>query len=504
MGLIQRIFNRSPTEARYQMMTDRGNGFYAWNGKLYQSDIIRACIRPKVKAVGKLVGKHIRETVTQAGKTLAVNPDAYIRFLLEEPNPFMTGQMMQEKLATQLCLNNNAFAVIIRDENGYPMEIYPAPAIQVEAIYNADMTLSLKFLFLNGRYSIFPYEDVIHLRQDYNDNDIFGESPVPALTPLMEIINTTDQGIIKAVKNSSVIQWLLKFTTAVRPEDLKAQAKAFADNYLSLGSTSIGVAAVDSKGEAIRIEPKDYVPNAAQMDRTTQRIYSFFNTNTKIVQSSYGEDDWNAYFESEIEPAEVQLSNEYTRKIFSRRERGCGNRIYFEASNLQYASMATKLGLLAMVDRGAMTPNEWRLILNLAPLDGGDNPIRRLDTAVVNQVQTLMNKVESFCNKQNVKTYAVDFDGTLCQSMYPKIGAARQNIIDYVKSLKADGNKVILWTCRVGDKLDEAVAWCSERGIEFDGINENFQDVIDAYGGDTRKVVADVYLDDKALNTDDI
>ena len=84
--------------------------------------------------------------------------------------------------------------------------------------------------------------------------------------------------------------------------------------------------------------------------------------------------------EAEIEPDEIQLGEEYTRKIFTRRERGHGNRIYFEAANLQYASMQTKLGLQAMVDRGALTPNEWRAVLNLAPLPGGDNPIRRLDT----------------------------------------------------------------------------------------------------------------------------
>lgn len=367
------------------MMVDRGNGFYAWNGKLYQSDIIRSCIRPKARAIGKLVGKHIRETPgINGGKTVtAVNPDAYIRFLLEEPNPFMTGQMLQEKLATQLDLNNNAFAAIIRDDNGFPMEIYPVPAVQVEAIYNADMTLSLKFLFLNGRSATFPYSDIIHLRQDYNENDIFGESPAPALEPLMQIVSTTDQGIVKAIKNSSIIQWLLKFTNSMRPEDLKKQATDFAANYLSIDSTSVGVAAVDSKAEAVRVEPKDYVPNAAQMDRTTQRIYSLFNTNEKIIQSKYDENDWNAYFESVVEPVEQQLSEEYTRKIFSRKQRGFGNRIYFEAYNLQYASMQTKLALQAMVDRGAMTPNEWRSVLNLAPIDGGDVPVRRLDTAPV-------------------------------------------------------------------------------------------------------------------------
>lgn len=387
MNVFQRLFNRSPTAVRYQMMTDRGNGFYTWSGKLYQSDIVRACIRPYVKTLGKLVGKHIRETVTKDGKKLEVNPEPYIRFLLEEPNPFMTGQMLQEKMATQLKINNNAFAVIIRDDNGFPMEIYPVPCIQVEAIYNPDMTFNLKFLFVNGRSATFPYTDVIHLRHDYNENDIFGDNPAPALAPLMEIINTTDQGIIKAVRNSAVIQWLLKFTRSLRPEDLKEQAKNFAENYLSIDSTSIGVAASDSAADVIQVKPTDYVPNALQLDRTTQRIYSFFNTNDKIVQSKFTEDEWNAYFENEIEPDSIQFSNEYTRKLFSRRERGCGNKIYFEASNLQYASMSTKLAMVSMVDRGALTPNEWREVMNLSPIDGGDKPIRRLDTALVEGVK---------------------------------------------------------------------------------------------------------------------
>ena len=362
------------------MMADKGNGFYAWDGKLFHSDIIRACIRPKVKAVGKLVGKHIRETVTAQGKNLTVNPDAYIRFLLEEPNPFMTGQVMQEKLETQLCLNNNAFAVIVRDDRGYPVEIYPVPAAQVDAIYDAGMNLYLKFYFPNGRQATFPYSDVIHLRHDVYENDIFGESPAPALSGLMDVINTTDQGIIRAIKNSSIIQWLLKFTNSLRPEDLQEQATDFANNYLSINSASVGVAAVDSKAEAVRVEPKDYVPNAAQMDRTTKRIYSFFNTNEKIVQSDYDENQWQAYAESEIEPDQIQLGDEYTRKLFSRRERGHGNRIYFEAANLQYASMQTKLNLVQFVDRGIMTPNEVRAVFNMAPIPGGDIAVRRLDT----------------------------------------------------------------------------------------------------------------------------
>ena len=52
---------------------------------------------------------------------------------------------------------------------------------------------------------------------------------------------------------------------------------------------------------------------------------------------------------------------------------------------MQYASMASKLNLVQMVDRGALTPNEWRKILNLSPIEGGDKPVRRLDTEVVKE-----------------------------------------------------------------------------------------------------------------------
>lgn len=376
--------DRTETVSRVKLIVDRGNGFYAWNGKTYQSDIVRACVKPKVKAVGKLVGKHIRESVSKAGaRTLAVNPEPYMRFLLEEPNPHMTGQKLQEKLAAQLCLNNNAFALIIRDGNGYPTEIYPIAAMSAEAVYDSGGELLLRFLFRNGKSFTFPYRDIIHLRQDYNENDIFGEPIAPALAPLMEIVSTMDQGMVKAIKNGSLIRWLLRFSSSSRPEDIEAQSKRFAESFLSVENGGYGVAGVNSSCEATQIQPNDYVPNVMQMDRTTKRIYALLNTNEKIVTSSYNEDEWNSYFDAEIEPVLLDMRYEYTRKLFTRKERGFGNSVVFEASSWDSASIKTKLNLLQMVDRGAMTPNEWRSTFNLAPLPGGDEPVRRLDTAVV-------------------------------------------------------------------------------------------------------------------------
>lgn len=383
MGLFQKIFgNKSSPQSntRFEMITDYGNGFYAWDGNLYKSDIVRAAIRPKAQAIGKLNPKHI----LNYGDIFKINPQPYIRFILEEPNPYMTMQIMLEKVTTQLMLNHNAFIYIKRDDLGYASELYPIPATNVEAIEGDLGDLYLKFTFATGKRMTVPYIDLIHLRRDFNESDFFGDSPQETLKNLMEIVATTDQGIVKAIKNSMVIKWLMKFKTVLRPEDRDIEIEHFIENFLSINrGKGKGVAATDPKYDLEQIKNESYVPNAAQMDRTVLRLYSFFNTNEKIIQSKYTEDEWNAYFESEIEPQSKQLSGEFTRRLFTRKERGFGNSIIFEANSLQYASMQTKLGLVQMVDRGSLTPNEWREIMNLGPVEGGDKPIRRLDTTVV-------------------------------------------------------------------------------------------------------------------------
>lgn len=394
---MRKFWKREPTKRDekehreiMKMVTTWGESYCAWNGRLYDSDIVRACIRPKVKAVGKLIGKHIRDS----GSNLEVNPDANIRFLLSEPNPHMTGQQFQEKVATQLCLNNNAFILIIRDENGKPMQLYPIPCVVCETVYQNE-ELYLRFQYRNGKSSIFPYSQIIHLRQDFNEHDIFGDSPSRAITSMMEVICTIDQGIIKAIKNSGIIRWLITLNQSMRDDDIKKYVKNFVENYLSFDSDTFGAAGVDAKAKAERIEPKDYVPNALQTEKTINRIYSFFNTNEKIVQSRWTEDEWNAYYEAEVEPLAVQFGDTYTIRLFSRRERGVGNRIVFESSNLHCASLNTKLAFQAMVDRGAMLPNEWRATMNMAPIPGGDKPIRRLDTEVVDLIENMLGKMNS-------------------------------------------------------------------------------------------------------------
>lgn len=94
---------------------------------------------------------------------------------------------------------------------------------------------------------------------------------------------------------------------------------------------------------------------------------------------------------------------------------------------------------------------------------------------------------------------AVDFDGTLCRSMWPAIGKPNLFLISSLKGKQSNGNKLILWTCREGKLLDDAVKWCKSFGLEFDAVNENLPEYIEKYGGNPRKIHADMYIDDKSV-----
>ena len=93
---------------------------------------------------------------------------------------------------------------------------------------------------------------------------------------------------------------------------------------------------------------------------------------------------------------------------------------------------------------------------------------------------------------------AVDFDGTLCKEHWPEIGAPNLRLIGWLKERRKAGDKLILWTCRCGEMLEKAVAWCSVWGLTFDAVNANLPENVQLYGNDCRKVYADIYLDDKA------
>lgn len=370
---------------KIQLLTqDQLNSFVPWDGNVYNNDLIRSIVRVKSRTVSKMTPKHIRYELT-TGKT-NVNPEPYVRLILEQPNKIMTMQQMLEKVMIQLELNNNAFIYIDRDDNGLPKALYPVISTSIQVFQTPANEYLLQFSLRNTNVVTFRYSDLIHLRQDYHDNELLGASNAEALRALLNVQSTIDQGIVAAIKNSNVVQWLLKYHQNLSPDDIKKSRDNFVKNFLQMdGSELAGAAAVDNKMDAQRIESKAIVPPTDMQNHIDNRVYSYFNINENIVQSKYTETEWIAFYESCIEPIAKQLTDTFTQAFFTRKERAYGNRIMFETSDLAFASLQTKLSMVAMVDRKALTPNEWREMFGKAPHSDGDEFLVRLDTVTVKE-----------------------------------------------------------------------------------------------------------------------
>jgi hypothetical protein len=105
---------------------------------------------------------------------------------------------------------------------------------------------------------------------------------------------------------------------------------------------------------------------------------------------------------------------------------------------------------------------------------------------------------------------AVDFDGTLFETDYPRIICPNKQLIkNLIWACDILGAKLILWTCREGKELDDAVKACKKYGLEFDAVNDNLPELKEKWGNNPRKIYADIYIDDHNRNfppieTDDI
>lgn len=99
-------------------------------------------------------------------------------------------------------------------------------------------------------------------------------------------------------------------------------------------------------------------------------------------------------------------------------------------------------------------------------------------------------------------TVAVDFDGTIAESAWPEIGAELPGASEAIKRLYAAGHRLILWTCREGASLCDALTWLEERNLLrcFAQVNAHLSEQIDRYGTDPRKLGADVFVDDRDIH----
>lgn len=364
MGILD-IFRPLKTykETKWKELGSYVSVFAPFGADMYRSDTVRACIRT--------IAEH-------TSKANAVCTDKRVANVLNmSPNVYMNGKDFLYKVRTQLELRNTAFIYVQRDDKANVIGFYPVPYISFEAIDYAGR-LFIKFQFSSDSLTL-PWEDLAVLRKDYNKYDIAGDDNTPILQTL-ELISTVKQGVGHAVKATANLRGILKNTKAMLSDkDVTAQKEKFVKDYLNLENEG-GIASLDATQEFTPINMSPTVTSADTMKDFREDVYRYFGVNDSIIMSNYTEEQMEAFYEARIEPFLVALSIELTRKVFTERERAFDNQIIYESNRMNYASTKTKLAMVSLVDRGSLTPNEWRAMFNLPPVDGGDVPIRRLDT----------------------------------------------------------------------------------------------------------------------------
>ena len=375
-NLLQKIFGAirdRVTLSRLQMLSGYTPVFTPWSGKPYEADVVRSAVDAIARNAAKLKAKHIRRV---DGQIIPVGGQIE-RLLQVRPNPNMNAYDFLYKLITTLMIDNNAFAYPVWDGLNL-VAIWPINCTMAEFLEDDSGTIYVRFYFAGNQQVVLPYSEVIHLRRHFYKNDMVGETNNPINAPL-EAIHTTNEGLAQAVKSSAYLRGILKYTGILKEDDIKIHRDRFIQEYMTMQNSG-GIAALDSKADYQELKNDPKIINAAQMKELRDTIYRYFGVNENIVTGKYNEDEWNAFYESTIEALAVQMSLEFTSKLFTERERGFGNEIIFEANRLQYASVKTKIAMVEqMVPMGLLTINEAREIFNLAPVEDGDKRLVSLN-----------------------------------------------------------------------------------------------------------------------------
>lgn len=371
---------------KVEMLGDYTAKFTHLSNDIYDSKVARQCIDRLSTHTAKLMPRHIlKSTSTQ------INGD--INFLLShQPNPINNTYDFLYRIRTQYETTSNAYVFIEKDNKGFITGFYPIVSKEEELLENKNGRLYLKFKFIDNKVYYANYDQIIHLRKFYNKNDFFGENNNVLRTDL-ETAHTTSEGISNAIKSTSNLRGILKYANAfLKEEDIEASQKKFVEAFVNRNNRS-GIAVLDGKADFQSVKLDPIILDKDQLKLVNNNIYDYFGVNEDIINNSYTNSEWNAFYEGAIEPFAIQMSYEFTNKIFSDQAIREGNQIVFSTNRLQYASLENKINLVkTLASYGMLRVDEAREIIDLAPFGGelGDKILQSLnniDSNIANDYQ---------------------------------------------------------------------------------------------------------------------
>lgn len=371
-SLFSMIFgnNKSTTETETseQLELVEGNKaiFTPYKGDFYNDPDVLACVDAIARNGAKMHPRHIRNF---ANKMENVKSDLY-KLLAKRPNEIQNAYKFYYEVLTSLELYNNAFIYMQRDENLKITGLYPLCFTEVK-LYEYQSQVWVKFRFGRSKERFVPYSDCLHLTRFVGDDGLFGGSTIP-IRKVLDIKHVLDEGIVNAIRTTQSIKGVIKSTKAMlKPEDVKKMRDQFVSDFVDSRKNKSGIGGLDATTDFIPVKIEPTTASDSQMKTIDSKVLAYFGVNEHIIQSNYTEDEWNAFYESVLEPIGLQMSLEFSNKLFTPTEKAFGNEILFESNRLQYASNKTKIDLVRYAGN-IMTINEQREIFNLAPVENGD------------------------------------------------------------------------------------------------------------------------------------
>ena len=336
-----------------------------YNGDIFEDTDVRACVDAIARNGAKMHPRHIRNNEDGIEN---IRGNLY-RLLSKRPNDLENAYQFYYQIIWELKYHNESYVYVEKDDNLKPTALYPLVYEKYER-YEYKGKIYVEFTFAGKKKQFVPLDDLVHLT-NFASKDGFSGGSIKPLKKVLSFKHILDEGIINAIKITSAIKGVIKSTqTILKPEDVKKMRDQFIEDFVK-HRDGVGIGGLDASTtfDPVKIEPT--TASADQVNRIDSKVLKQFGINEKILTSSYSEDEWNAFYESVLEPIGLQMSLEFTNKVFTPYERFHGNEIIFESNFLQYASNNTKVNIIRYCGN-MLTINEQREILNLSPIEGGD------------------------------------------------------------------------------------------------------------------------------------
>jgi len=377
---------KEPMLNSYKVLNGYDAIFTSISNDIYNSKVARTAIDRIATHSAKLTPKHIQNDINHPIK-------GDINYILQtRPNSIMSTYDFIYKIVSQLYTYNNAFVFIAKDRSGNISGFYPILSYEDKLLQDKSGNVYLRFKFINGKSYTLPYNEIIHLRRFYNEDDYWGSSNKVLKTDI-ETAHTSSEGIKNAIKTTNSLKGILNFTNGMlKAEDIKKARDQFVKDFIAEGNKS-GIGALDTKASYQSIDMKPVTLTDAQLERVNQNIYDYFGISEEIITNSYTAEQWNAFFEGVIEPLSIQLSEAFTYAIFSDNAIRDGHKIIFTTHRLQYASLDQKINLIKTISAyGMIKTDEARELLDMPPLGGEEGEkilqsLNNIDTSIANQYQ---------------------------------------------------------------------------------------------------------------------